>query len=69
MTLEQRILMALVYKQMTQTELANLLGMSISNLNQRLKRGSFKVHELEKIAEVLGAKFTYTFDFEDGTKI
>ena len=68
-TLEQKILMALVYRKMTQTELANKLGMSISNFNQRLKRGSFKVDEIEKIAEILGAKFTYTFDFEDGTKI
>ncbi len=48
MTLEQKILMALVYRKMTQTELASLLGMSISNFNQRLKRGSFKVEELEK---------------------
>ena len=48
MTLEQKILMALVYRKMTQTELASLLGMSISNSNQRLKRGSFKVEELEK---------------------
>ena len=69
MTLEQKILMALVYRKMTQTELANKLGMLISNFNQRLKRGSFKVDEIEKIAEILGAKFTYTFDFEDGTKI
>ena len=69
MTLEQKILMALVYRKMTQTELASKLDMSISNFNQRLKRGSFKVHELEKIAEVLGAKFAYSFDFEDGTQI
>lgn len=69
MTLEQRILMALVYRKMTQTELATLLGMSVSNFNQRLKRGTFKVEELEKIAEALGAKFSYSFDFEDGTKI
>ena len=69
MTLEQRILMALVYRRMTQTELAGKLGMSVSNFNQRLKRASFKVEELEKIAEALGAKFSYSFDFEDGTKI
>lgn len=69
MTLEQKILMALIYRKMTQTELAAQLDMSVSNFNQRLKRGSFKVHELEKIAEVLGAHFSYTFDFEDGTQI
>lgn len=69
MTLEKKILMALVYKGMTQTEMAKQLGTSLANFNQRLKRESFRTDELEKIAEILGAKYTYTFDFEDGTKI
>lgn len=69
MTLEKKILMALVYKGMTQTEMARQLGTSLANFNQRLKRESFRTDELEKIAEILGAKYTYTFDFEDGMKI
>lgn len=69
MTLEKKVNMALVYYGISQAELARRLGMSPANFNIRLKRGSFKVHELEKIAEVLGAHFSYTFDFEDGTQI
>lgn len=69
MTLEKKILMALVYRGMTQSEMAKQFGTSLANFNQRLKRGSFKTEELEKIAEILGAKYSYSFDFEDGTKI
>lgn len=67
--LEKKIGAAIKYGQKTQTEVAEVMGTSRSNFNQRLKRGSFKVDELEKIAEALGAKFSYSFDFEDGTKI
>lgn len=68
-TLEKKVNMALVYYGISQAELARRLGMTPANFNIRLKRGSFKVHELEKIAEALGAKFSYSFDFDDGTKI
>lgn len=69
MTLERKINAALVYSGMSQTELAEKLGMTRSNLNQRIKRESFKTAELEKIAEALGAKYSFCFEFEDGTKI
>ncbi|MBQ3484402.1 MAG: helix-turn-helix transcriptional regulator [Clostridia bacterium] len=67
--IERKIGAAIKYGQKTQTEVAEAIGTSRSNFNQRMKRGSFKVEELEKIAEALGAKFSYSFDFEDGTKI
>lgn len=67
--IERKIGAAIKYGQKTQTEVAEAIGTSRSNFNQRMKRGSFKVDELEKIAEALGAKFSYSFDFEDGTKI
>ena len=67
--IERKIGAAIKYGQKTQTEVAEAIGTSRSNFNQRMKRGSFKVEELEKIAEALGAKFSYCFDFEDGTKI
>ncbi len=69
MTLEKKINMALAYYGISQAELARRLGTSPANFNHRLKSGTFKIEELEKIAEALGAKFTYTFDFEDGTKV
>ena len=69
MNLEKKIKMALAYGETSQAELARRLGTTPANFNHRLKSGTFKVEELEKIAEALGAKYSYSFDFEDGTKI
>ena len=69
MTMEQKISMALAYKGMSQAALARATGTTPSNFNQKFKRGTFTVEELEKIAEALGAKYFFGFEFEDGTKI
>ena len=69
MTIEQKISMALAYKGMSQAALAREIGTSPANLNQRMKRGSFTVEEMEKIGKALGAKYFFGFEFEDGTKI
>lgn len=69
MTMEQKISMALAYKGMSQASLARAMGTTPSNFNQKLKRGTFTVEELERIAECLGAKYSFGFEFEDGTKI
>lgn len=69
MTIPQKIKMALVYKSMTESDLARALGTSPQAFNQRMKTGKFTAEELEKIAKVLGAKFFFGFEFEDGTKV
>ena len=69
MNLEKKIKMALAYGEISQAELARRLGTTPANFNHRMKSGTFKVEELEIIAQALGAKFSYSFDFEDGTKI
>ena len=69
MTLEQKISMALAYKQISQAALARMLGQTPSNFNQKMKRGTFSVEELVKIGEALGAKYFFGYEFEDGTKI
>lgn len=69
MTMEQKISMALAYKRISQAALARELNTTPSNFNQKLKRGTFSVEELEKIAAALGAKYYFGFEFEDGTKI
>lgn len=69
MTMEQKIGMALAYKGMSQAALARALGTTPSNLNQKLKRGTLSVEELEKIAEVLEATYFFGFQFQDGTKV
>ncbi len=69
MTQEQKISMALGYKGMSQAALARMIGQTPSNFNQKIKRGTFTIEELEKIGEALGAKFFFGYEFEDGTKV
>ena len=69
MTVEQKIKMLLVYSQITQAELAKRIGQTPSNFNQKLKRETFTVEELEQIGKAVGAKYFFGYEFEDGTKI
>lgn len=69
MTNAQKVKMALSYTGKTQTELAAIIGTSVQNLSQRLARDSLTTAELEKIAEALGGKYFFGFEFPDGTKI
>lgn len=69
MTIEQKIKMALSYKGISQRELARQMGQTASNLNNKIKRETLTNEELEKIAEVLGGKYVFGFEFPDGTKI
>ena len=69
MTLEQKIGMALAYKKTSQAALARMLGQTPSNFNQKMKRGTFTIEELEQIGQALGAKYFFGFEFEDGTKV
>ena len=69
-TKEQKIKMAVAYKGISQAALAKMLGTTPSNFNQKLKRDTFTDEELEKIADVLDAKFRpCAFVFPDGTEI
>ncbi len=69
MTVPQKIKMALAYKGISESELARALGTSPQAFNQRMKTGKFSSEDIEKIADALGAKFTFGFKFEDGTEI
>ena len=69
MTMEQKINMALAYKGMSQAALARAMETTPSNFNQKLKRGTFTVEEMEKIAAALGAEYFFGFKFEDGTQV
>lgn len=69
MTIEQKVNMALAYKGISQAELARIVEMSPANFNKRLKIGKFSQEELEQIAEALGGKYVFGFEFPDGTKI
>ncbi len=67
--MQQKINMALAYKGISQAALARSVGMTPSNFNQKFKRESFSIEELEKIAEALEATYSFQFTFEDGTVI
>jgi len=45
------------------------MGTTPSNFNQKLKRGTFTIEELHKIAELLGGEYFFGFRFPDGTQI
>ncbi len=69
MTIPQKIKMALAYKGMSEAELSRAIGTSPSAFNQRMKTGKFSSEDMEKIAEAIGAKFFFGFEFEDGTRV
>ncbi len=69
MTIEQKIHMALTYKGMSQAGLAKAIEQTPANFNQKLKRAKFTQEKLEQIGLALGGKYTFGFEFPDGTKI
>lgn len=62
------ITQSLEYANMTQAELARILGTTPQAFNQRMKHRKFSVKELEHIAEIMGAKYKCYFTFPDGFK-
>ncbi|MGE9876169.1 helix-turn-helix domain-containing protein [Hornefia butyriciproducens] len=69
MTLEEQIRILCVRYGISVAELARRYGTSPQNFNSKLKRGSFKIAELEQIAEVLGCDFEHYFVLNDGERI
>ena len=69
MTIEKKINMAVAFKGISQAELARNINMTPSNFNQKVKRGTFTLDELNKIANALGASYEFGFVFSDGTKV
>ncbi|MBE6981740.1 MAG: transcriptional regulator [Ruminococcaceae bacterium] len=55
---------------MTEAELARRTGQTPQNLNNKYKRNTFKISELEKVADALDANLVVTFvDKETGEPI
>lgn len=69
MTVEEQIKILCVRKGISLAELARLTGQSPQNLNSKLKRGSFTVGDLEKIADVVGVAYEHCFVLENGERI
>lgn len=68
---ERLVRAAAGYKLMSLRKLAEAMGTSVQNLSSKLKRGSLKRAEMEKIAEILGAEYESEehFIFPDGMRI
>jgi transcriptional regulator with XRE-family HTH domain len=69
MSMEKKINAASAYSGLSQSATARAVGMSPSNFNQKIKRGTFSEDELARIAEALGASYVAFFEFPDGTRI
>jgi len=65
----QKIKMALAFINKSQAWLAKEMGSTPQAFNQRMKTDKFSTAELEDIAKVMGAVYSYFFEFPDGTKI
>lgn len=69
MTISEQIKILCIRKNISMAELARRLGTSPQNLNSKLKRQSFTVFDLEKIAEVTNVQFERNFILVNGEKI
>lgn len=69
MTLRKKIDMLCAYAGISQADLARALGVTPATFNSRLKVCKFSQEELARIAEIVGAQYSYSFEFPDGTKI
>ena len=69
MTVSEQIKVLCVRKNISLAELARLTGQSPQNLSSKLKRESFTVRDLEKMAEAVGVSYEHNFVLENGERI
>jgi transcriptional regulator with XRE-family HTH domain len=69
MTIAEQIRILCARINISQAELARRMGQSPQSFSGQMKRESFKVDELEKIAEAVGAAFEHNFVFPNGEQI
>ena len=69
MTITEQIKVLCVRQNISLAELARRMGKSPQSFNSKLKKCSFTVNELEKIAEVTGVEFERKFILLNGERI
>ena len=69
MTISEQIKVLCVRSDISVAELARRIGTSPQNLSGKMKRESFTVEDLEKIADVLGVEFNREFILANGDKV
>ena len=66
---KEKLKKAIAYAGTNQAQLAEQLGVTRASFGHRLDKMRFSEEELNKIAEMIGAKYVDFFEFSDGTKI
>lgn len=69
MNISEQIKILCVRTNISVSELARRMGMSPQNLNAKLKRETFTVADLDRIAEATGTTFERKFILEDGESV
>lgn len=65
MAMAEKVRILLVKRKITVTDLAKRLGMSQSNLSNKLSRDNFNEKELQEIAEALNCDLDIRFTLRD----
>ena len=69
MTISVQIRVLCARLNISMAELARMMGMSPQSLNAKMKRASFTICDLEKIAGVLGVSFKRNFILNNGEEV
>jgi len=69
MTVSEEIKVLCVRLNISQAELARRLGTSPQNFNAKMRKGSFSIDDMNKIAEVAGVGFSHAFILDNGEEI
>ena len=69
MTIAEQIKILCVRCGISEAELARRLGKSPQSLNSKMKRESFTISDLDKIATVLGISFERHFILDNGEEV
>ena len=69
MTISEQIKILCVRSDISVAELARRVGTSPQNFNAKMKRESFTIKDLERIASVVSCTFKHYFILDSGEKI
>ena len=69
MTVAEQVKILCVRQNISAAELARRLGTSPQNLNAKLKRDTFSVYDMERIAEATGTVLRCEFVLENGETV
>ena len=69
MSFQTKIGLAAKYADIYEKDIASRIGLSKSAFIHRKRLGRYSADELERMAEIMGARYEHYFVFPDGTRI